>query len=170
MNNLSNTHLTEEQIKAINDALVQLETALNPLNINLTAEDRHRYGRVHEQNKLFINKISDFAKSQPELKSPDVDWAEFEKDFKSREMLENVLNRLNSAITRVNNSKICHDFDNYQDALEDYAYTSFRAKSKQVGFENKYNECKQFFAKSRKKASPEEEKAPLNKENEPKKE
>ncbi len=86
INNLNNQHLSDEQIKVINDALAQLETALKPLNINLTPEDRHRYGRVNEQNKLFINKINDFAHAQPELKSPDVDWVEFSKDFKSREL------------------------------------------------------------------------------------
>ena len=162
--NLNSTHLTGEQVKAISDALGVLEKALAPLTINLTAEDRHKYGRVNEQNKLFINKIHDFLKAQPELKSPDVDWVEFEKDFKSREELEKILNRLSSAITRVNNSKILHDFDNYQDALEDYAYASFRARSKKVGFENKYNECKQFFAKSRKKVVTEPPKDTPNKE------
>lgn len=151
ISNLNNQHLTEEQIRAINEALTNLETALKPLNINLTADDRHKYGRVNEQNKLFINKINDFATSQAELRSPDVVWEEFFKDYKSREVMEKILNRLNAAVQRVQNAKILHDFDNYQDALEDYAYTSYPAKSKTVGFENKYNETKQFFAKSRKK-------------------
>ena len=165
INNLNNQHLSDDQIKVINDALAQLETALKPLNINLTPEDRHRYGRINEQNKLFINKINDFAHAQPELKSPDVDWAEFSKDFKSREVLEKILNRLHTDASRVSHAKILYDFDNYQDSLEDYAYTSFRAKSKQVGYEVKYNECKQFFAKSRKKASLEDKKEPTDKQN-----
>lgn len=152
ISNLNNFHLNDEQIRAINEALTALETALKPLNINLTADDRHKYGRVNEQNKLFINKINDFATSEEALRSPDVDWEEFFKDYKSREVLEKMLNRLNSAVQRVQNAKILHDFDNYQDALEDYAYTSFRAKSKVVGFENKHSEVKQFFTKSRKKS------------------
>ena len=81
----------------------------------------------------------------------DVDWDEFEKDFKSRAVLENIISRLNNLSIRANNSKIFHDFDNYQDALADYAYTQFRANSKMVGFEDKYNELRQFFAKSKKK-------------------
>lgn len=160
IDNLNNVHLTEEQINAINQALTNLETALKPLKVNLTAEERNKYGRVNEQNKLFINKINDFATSHPDLKSPDVDWAEFEKDFKSRKLLESVLNRLETIATRVNNSKILHDYDNYQDSLEDYAYTNFRARSKMVGYETKYNECKQFFSKSRKKDAPKEENKP----------
>lgn len=149
--NLNNQHLSDEQQRAINEALAQLEEALHPLQINLTAEDRNRYGRVNEQNKLFINKVNDFALSQPSLKSPDVDWDEFAKDFKSRNFLEKTLNRVQDMANRLSNAKILHDFDNYQDSLEDYAYTSFRAGSKKVGYEVKYKELKQFFTKSRKK-------------------
>lgn len=119
--------------KAIEEALKNLEQSMEPLKVNLTAEERIKYGRVNEQNKLFINKVNDFAISQPNLKSPDVNWEDFEKDFASRTFLESLMNRLNSLSTRASNSKIMHDYDNYQESLEDYAYTSFKAKSKSVG-------------------------------------
>ena len=151
VNNLNNNHLTEAEINAILNALNDLERAMEPLNINLTPEDRNKYGRVDEQNKLFINKVHDFATQQTNLRTMDVDWDEFEKDFKSRAVLENIISRLNNLSIRANNSKIFHDFDNYQDALADYAYTQFRANSKTVGFEDKYNELRQFFAKSKRK-------------------
>lgn len=150
VNNLNNNHLGDEQIKAINDALAQLETAMQSLNINLTPEDRNKYGRVNEQNKLFINKVNDYATQQESLRTPDVDWAEFAKDFKSRSVLENIISRLNNLATRATNSKTLHDFDNYQDALSDYAYTQYRAGSKAVGFEEKYGDLKQFFARTKK--------------------
>lgn len=150
VNNL-NHHLTEPEINAILNALNDLERAMELLNINLTPEDRNKYGRVDEQNKLFINKVHDFATQQTNLRTMDVDWDEFEKDFKSRAVLENIISRLNNLSIRANNSKIFHDFDNYQDALADYAYTQFRANSKMVGFEDKYNELRQFFAKSKRK-------------------
>ena len=151
VNNLNNHHLTEPEINAILNALNDLERAMELLNINLTPEDRNKYGRVDEQNKLFINKVHDFATQQTNLRTMDVDWDEFAKDFKSRAVLENIISRLNNLSIRANNSKIFHDFDNYQDALADYAYTQFRANSKMVGFEDKYNELRQFFAKSKRK-------------------
>ena len=151
VNNLNNHHLTEPEINAILNALNDLERAMELLNINLTPEDRNKYGRVDEQNKLFINKVHDFATQQTNLRTMDVDWDEFEKNFKSRAVLENIISRLNNLSIRANNSKIFHDFDNYQDALADYAYTQFRANSKMVGFEDKYNELRQFFAKSKRK-------------------
>lgn len=130
--------------------MVQLETAMQSLNINLTPEDRNKYGRVNEQNKLFINKVNDYATQQESLRTPDVDWVEFAKDFKSRSVLENIISRLNNLATRATNSKTLHDFDNYQDALSDYAYTQYRAGSKAVGFEEKYGDLKRFFARTKK--------------------
>ncbi len=162
ISNLNNKHLSEEQIAAAKQALIDLETALELLDINLTPQQRNKYGRVNEQNKLFINKVENFAKAQPDLRSFDVDWDEFFKDFQSREVLEMLINRLNSLATRATNAKILHDFDNYQDALHDYAYTSFRAGSNAVGFEDKYKELKQFFSRNKKKDA---ENAPNDNEN-----
>ncbi len=100
---------------------------------------------------MFINKVYDFAQEKPDLRSLDVDYNEFFADFKSREFLEMIIFRLESLATRVKNAKILHDYDNYQDALNDYAYTSFRAGSNAVGFEDKYYELKQFFKKGKEK-------------------
>ena len=154
ISNLNNVHLTDEQLVKINNALIALEEALNPLQINLTPEERKRYGRVNEQNKLFVNKVKDFADSEPNLSASEVDWNEFNKDFKSRIELEKIINRLKTLETQATNAKILHDYDNYQDALADYAYTSYRAGSNAVGFERKYSELKQFFLRSHAKNTP----------------
>ncbi len=153
ISNLNNQHLTKEQKNAVLKTLAELEKQLAILNINLTADDRNKYGRVNEQNKLFINKVQDYAQNQPQLRSFDVDWEEFERDFESREFLEKIITRLNSLATRANNSKVLHDYDNYQDALNDYAYTNFRAGSNSAGYENKQADLKQFFLKKRKKTA-----------------
>ena len=158
INNLNNLHLIEQQVTALQQAITNLETALKPININLSPEDRTKYGRVNEQNKLFINKVHNFAQTQPDLKSPDVDWEEFHKDFQSRNLYESAINRLESLVIKMKNSKILHDYDNYQDALNDYAYTSYKAGSKIVGYEDKLKELKQFFAKNRKSTAPKEDK------------
>ena len=147
ISNLNNVHLTDIQITAINEAMTALENALQVLQINLTPEERNRYGRVNEQNKLLINKTYDYATHKPDLRSPDVDWDEFFRDYKSRNYLENLISRLEILRTKAINTKTLHDYDNYQDSLEDYSYTSFRAGSKKVGFEDKYKDIKQFFSK-----------------------
>ena len=151
ISNLNNVHLSDTQIQAIKQAVTELDNAMQLLQVNLTPEDRNRYGRVNEQNKLFINKVNDMAITQPNLRSIDVDWEEFAKDYKSRVLYENTIIRLQSLLYRLKNAKTLHDYDNYQDALNDYAYTGFRAGSNAVGYEQKYKELKQFFRSTKHK-------------------
>ena len=154
INNLNNAHLTEAQMNEIKTALSTLETALSALNVTLTPEERRTYGSVNEQNKLLINKVWDYRQNSPNLSQPDLDWAEFENDLKSRQFIENITHRVAAIVERLRNSKILHDYDNYQAALDDYAYTSYKAGSNAAGYETKMNELKQFFPRSGKRPAP----------------
>ncbi len=146
--NLNNTHLRDSEVAEATTALTTSETALAVLNVNLTAEDRQRYGSINEQNKLFVNKVMDYHNRQPELETPHVDWVEFAKDYTSRGNLEGMISRLESLTTRLKNAKILHDYDNYQAALDDYSYTTFMAGTSTPGYETKMNEMKQFFGRT----------------------
>lgn len=157
INNLNNNHLSEAKKNAIKAAVTILENELNDLSANLTAEERQLYGSVNEQHKLFINKDWDFHQESPELSSPDVEWDEFGNDKDSRLFYEGIMNRLAALELRVQNSKILHDYDNYQAALDDYAYTSYKAGANIPGFETKRNELKQFFLPRNKTKPPTEE-------------
>ncbi|MBO6211358.1 hypothetical protein [Algoriella sp.] len=143
--NLNNKHLIAAKITAAQTALTALETALVDLDFNLTADDRQKYGSINEQNKLVVNKVNDYYINQPKLASPEVDWAEFSRDFASRKTLEALLARIDNLTTKVRNAKILHDYDNYQAALTDYAYTSYKAGSSAPNYETKLNDLKQFF-------------------------
>ena len=143
--NLNNAHLTAAQVTAAQDALTQLENALAMLTVTLTAEERSTYGSVNEQNKLLVNKVWDYRRNSPNLSAPDLDWDEFEKDYNSRQVMENLQHRLDALAERIKNAKILHDYDNYQSALDDYAYTTYKAGSQAPGYETKMNEMKQFF-------------------------
>lgn len=156
INNLNNVHLTAVQKDAINDAVSALELALGTLTIALTPAERQSYGSVNEQNKLLVNKVSDFRNSSPRLSDPEIDWTEFELDYSSRIFLENAFNRVQALQERIRDAKILHDFDNYQMSLNDYGYTTYRAGSGGAGFENKMNELKQFFASRGNKKPPTE--------------
>jgi uncharacterized protein YaaR (DUF327 family) len=160
LTNLNSTHLSSTKITAAQDAIALLESALAEITINLSAADRKKYGSINEQNKLFVNKVHDYHQSQPNLSSPEVDWAEFERDHTSRNHLEGMISKLESVITRLNNAKTLHDFDNYQSALDDYSYTAYKAGTSAVGFEDKFRDLKQFFVKP----TPPESSAKENKE------
>ncbi|HBG39799.1 MAG TPA: hypothetical protein DDZ96_11785 [Porphyromonadaceae bacterium] len=145
ISNLNNIHLTAEQQTAMDTALKALETSATGVVINLEPKDRRKYGSINETNKLLVNKVYDYYISQPELGSPDIDWAEFAKDYESRAFLEKIINRLQSIVTGMTNAKTLHDYDNYQSALVDYNYVTYKAGTGTPGFEEKKNELGQFF-------------------------
>ena len=154
LTNLNSAHLTEAQVTAAQNALTELENALAIITVQLTPEDRQKYGSINEQNKLLVNKVKDFRQSNPNLSVSDVDWDEFDKDFASRNLFESLINRLNALVIKLQGAKILHDYDNYQAALDDYAYTTYRAATGADGYENKYNELKQFFGRTTKNFNP----------------
>ena len=156
INNLNNVHLTAAQQDAINDAITALELALEMLTVALTPAERKSYGSVNEQNKLLVNKVSDFRNNSPQLSDPEIDWTEFGLDYSSRLFLENAWNRIQALQERMRDAKILHDYDNYQMSLHDYGYTTSRAGSGAAGFENKMNELKQFFVSRGNKKPPTE--------------
>ena len=158
LTNLNSTHLSSAKITAAQDAIAALETALAEITVNLSPEDRRRYGSINEQNKLFVNKVYDYNQSQSNLSSPEVDWDEFNKDHSSRNNMEGMISRLESLITRLNNAKTLYDYDNYQSALVDYSYTTYKAGTASSGFEDKYKDLKQFFVKNSVFTTPTEEK------------
>lgn len=148
LTNLNNTHLTDAQLTAAQTALSSLETALAVITVTLSAEDRQKYGSINEQNKLLVNKVADYRKNQSALSASEIDWEEFDRDLTSRQNYESFIARLESLITRLKSAKTLHDYDNYQAALTDYAYTAYKAGTASPGFEVKQNELKQFFTKS----------------------
>ena len=143
--NLINNHYTSAEKTTILDSLTSINTILNAKLRNLSTEERRKFGSINEQNKLIVNKVRDFRNSQPNLSSPDVDWAEFQNDFDSRDFIHAALAYLKAMIDGLENNKILHDYDNYQAALTDYIYSQYKAGTNSVGFETKLNEIAQFF-------------------------
>ncbi len=55
--NLISTHYIEEEKNAVNAALATIEASLSSKFINLSPEERQKYGSISEQNKLIVNKV-----------------------------------------------------------------------------------------------------------------
>lgn len=150
--NMGTTHIDAAAITAVNEALGKLATALEPILVNLDPKDRHRYGSINEQNKLFVSKVRVYSQTDKPLCNPEVDWDEFEKDYQDRMELEKMIVTVSGMLNGLVSAKTLHDYDNFQDALDDYAYTKFKASGKAIGFDAKNNELKQFFPRKSKKS------------------
>jgi hypothetical protein len=152
IHNLGKSHFTAAQKEGINDAITQIFNLTNDLSINLTAKERTQYGKVGEKGKLLIDKVRDLQGAQPSLKSPEVDWDEFESDYQDRLFTSGILSQLDSLRERVLSIKILHDYDNKKDALLDYQYAKYKNRfASQLGYSSKIDQLKVFFPKTGKK-------------------
>jgi tRNA A37 N6-isopentenylltransferase MiaA len=141
-------HINSKQLNLLDQSIDAMEKTLENQKRNLSPEERQRYGRVNEVNKLFVNKVYDYFRSQPAMSSPDVDWKEFAADYEDRMLLETRITRLRSLLEIMENSKILHDYDNFQNALMDYSFTQYKKDSEAGGYVTKYNELRQFFPRT----------------------
>ena len=149
MRNIIQDLLTQDEKKQAENLVAQLEAIFIDKLSALTEKERRDYKAINEKNKLFVNKIWDYRQHSSTLSSPDVDWEEFEKDYKARVFTENLLGRVESLAYRLESTKILHDYDNYQDALNDYAYSQYSKGAGKPGFTEKVAELKQFFARTK---------------------
>jgi hypothetical protein len=149
MRNIIQDLLTQEEKNKAENLVAELETIFTDKLSALTEKQRRDYKAINEKNKLFVNKIRDYRQHSNTLSSPDVDWQEFEKDYQARVFTENLLGRIESLAYRLESTKILHDYDNYQDALNDYAYSQYSKGAGKAGFTEKVAELKQFFARTK---------------------
>ncbi|GAA4273177.1 hypothetical protein U6A24_07860 [Aquimarina gracilis] len=156
MRNIIQDQLThEEQLEAEN-LVSKLEAIFIDKLSALTEKERQDYKAINERNKLFVNKVWDYRRHSAGLSSPDVDWQEFESDYKARAFAEYLLGRIGSIAYRLESTKILHDHDNYRDALNDYAYSQYSKGAGKPGFTEKVAELKQFFNRTKSQPKAEE--------------
>jgi len=142
---LGQKHISPAQVTDFDKALNDLLAIATAITTNLTDEERSRYGSINEKNKLFVNGVLDYATNQPDLKSPDIDWAEFQKDYDDRKFADTRADKIENLLRMITDFKIVHDYDNYQNALVDYDYTKYKATTSVPGFAEKQAYLRQFF-------------------------
>ena len=156
IDNLGNKHITASDIVEFDQALDTMIEIISKVTMNLTDEERTKYGSIQERNKLFTNAIHDLNNTQPNLSSPDVDWKEYNLDFEDRKFADTRADRLTTLMRMLTDFKIVHDYDNFHAALTDYDYTKYKSGTKSTGYTEKLNYLKQFFAVTTKDDKPTE--------------
>ena len=137
-------HLVAAEVEKMRKAIDDFRATLMPKAENLTPEERQQYGSIHEKNKLFVEKILSYATSHPNLKSPHVDYSEMNKDWADRTHLEELARALKSLLEIVDDTRILHDYDLYQNALVDYRYTKYMKEVEQTPeYDTKYQDLRQ---------------------------
>ena len=151
LHNLIQNRLSPDDMNQIDQHIAAIEAIIKNKLVGLTPEDRQRYGAINEQNKLFVNKVYDQMKTNPQHLATEIDWAKYEEDYKARYFLETRGSRLASVVYQMESTKMLHDSDNLDAGLGQYSYLEFRKKRGIPGATELHAELQPFFAKAPRK-------------------
>ncbi len=146
--NLISVSFSSDELTALDQAIQSIETILSGKTINLTPEQRQQYGRIAEQNKLFVNKAKSYMEQYPQYIPGFLDKTEFDKDYSMREQLEGRLQRLDSVVEQLSDTKILLDHDNYHNSITFYRNVRYLSGENVPGTNVIYDDMKQFFVTS----------------------
>lgn len=145
LNNLLSVTFTEAELTQIDNALTAIETVLQGKTIHLTPEQRQTYGRIAEQNKLFVNKAKGYMEQYPQHVPGFIDKAEFDRDYVTRAQLESRFQRLSSVNEQLSDTKILLDHDNYHNSIAFYRNIKYLSGENVPGTTFLYEDMQQFF-------------------------
>ena len=148
--NVISFSLTADEQAKITAAANEIFNIIKTKLPDLPADKRRLYGSVNEQNKLLVNKARDITTVNPTQIPPEVNWVEFESDYKARAFYEGILTIFNNVTSRLESAKMMHDYDNYNDALVLYRYLDYLRRSDVPGAEASYSALREFFPRAKK--------------------
>ncbi len=148
--NLMSVVFTTEELTKLDEAIKTIEETIAGKTRNLTLEERKQFGRIAEQNKLFVNKAKEYMEEYPQHIPPFIDKDEFDKDFASRAIIEKRLIRIEGITEQLSDTKILLDNDNYSNALTFYRNIRFLSKEEVPGTTSIVEDLSQFFSRTKK--------------------
>lgn len=148
LDNLISLSFSNSELETLDNAIQSIQTVLAGKTINLTPDQRQQYGRIAEQNKLFVNKVKSYMEQYPQYIPGFLDKAEFDRDYTAREQLEQRLQRLDSLTEQLSDTKVLLDHDNYHNAISFYRNLRFLSEENVPGTNVIYEDMKQFFITS----------------------
>jgi hypothetical protein len=161
LENLISVNFTEEEKTRITDALATLEEAFSGKTVNLTPEERQRYGKLGNRTENFLEKVKGYMETKPEITPFYLDKDEFKNDYDARQFLKGVRNRLNSLTEGADDTYLLLGTDQYNFSLAYYRNVKIVAASNVPGTSSIYQDLSAQFP-GRPSEVPEEPETPQN--------
>lgn len=143
--NLISIQFTEAELAQLDAAMASIAQVLRDKTINLTPEQRQQYGRIAEQNKLFVNKAKEYMEQNMQHVPAFIDKAEFDQDFQARTQIESRITQLQGLVEQLSDTKTLLDHDNYHNAITFYRNIRFLSQENVPGTTTLYEGMRQFF-------------------------
>lgn len=151
LENLVSVSFTQEELNQLDGAIQEIEKVLKGKTINLSPSERKQYGRIAEQNKLFVNKGKELMDTYPQHIPSFLDRDNFNQDYLARTQIEGRLIRLQGIAEQMSDTKILLDHDNYNNTLSFYQHLKYLSSQNIAGIKTLYEQMRQFFKGGRKK-------------------
>ncbi|MFZ4929601.1 hypothetical protein [Chryseobacterium sp. Mn2064] len=145
LDNLISVSFSKSDLETIDKAIQDIQTVLVGKTINLSPEQRQQYGRIAEQNKLFVNKAKIYMEQNVQYIPAFLDKAEFDRDYEAREQIEQRLQQLDSLVEQLSDTKVLLDHDNYHNSISFYRSIRYLSEENVPGTNVVYEGMKQFF-------------------------
>ncbi len=148
LENLISIDFSKEELKELDHHMAGIQNIFKGKTVNITPEQRQQYGSIGNHNKLIVDKAKNYMEQHPDWIPRFLDKEEFDRDHKTRELVENRAQLLNNLSQQLLDTKTLLDHDNYTNALSFYRMMRFLARENEPGAKTVYEDMKVLFNKS----------------------
>lgn len=146
--NMISIELLAATVQQIQSAFETIEQLLDGHVVNISPEDRQRYGSIDEQAKLFIFKAHDFYRAKGQLLPSYFDTVEYEKDFEGRKLFERFEQKAVELQEKIRDTRTLLDYDTLQYSYSLYRHLKNMSQEDIPGIDFWLEEMSQFFKRS----------------------
>lgn len=155
INNKISLDITSAQKTAVNDATEALATATKPFAIQVDKEEVKALAKLGDGRIPFVEKVSQYAVTDPQFLPPFADVPEFNLDFKTFKDAREMIRPIRQIVDNVENVKMVSGSEAYQFSLNYYKNVQHQAKMGVPGAQTIYDDLRPLF--EAKNTTPEKE-------------
>ena len=145
--NLVSIKITPEDLDKINAAVAELNNTLKPLLVSLTPDERREIPKMGDGTAPFVEKVMDYAKSNPEFAPPYMDVPEMEVDLNAVQALTTVYRPLLQLMHQLDDSIMLSGSEAYVASLAYYNSVKIGSRMNVPNAKAIYDDLKKRFAK-----------------------
>ncbi|MDX2303983.1 MAG: hypothetical protein NW226_14345 [Microscillaceae bacterium] len=151
--NLVSVQITSEDLKKVTEALKIVEDTLKPYLIALTPEERKKKLKMGDKTIPFVEKVSEYVKSNPEFVPAFMNVQQLEIDFKAVSELTLVLRPSEQVTNGLKDTILQSGGEAYSQALMYYNSVKQAAKNNILSAKTIFEDLKKRFEKIKSKNS-----------------
>jgi hypothetical protein len=153
LNDLISITFTDDEKKAIDNALATLEQVLKGKVVNLTPMQRKQYSRVKYNMENWVNKTSSYIANNAALTPSFVDSSKLRLDMDAHTFLNTRIDKMELILRGVKDTNLLLGSDIYDACITFYRSVKVAAQGNAASASAIYDDLKKQFPGGRKKAA-----------------